>query len=458
MLDKNQQENPLNIPKPEPAIALLSSMDLIDDFLDHIKISLDTYCNEFLGSWMFGYIDALKRVGVRTVLFSVSARVQEVSRFTHVPTGSTICLLPASRSYLAYRALRRKALSFYGGTDEQTFKEIQDPNIARRSALATMKNLAQSLGSYLSIPMGLFARELKREGCAAVLCQEYENARFDTSVLLGRLIGLPVFATFQGGDETHSWLEAMPRQLAFKSCAGVVISTQTEVERVRDRYHVPSEKIARIFDPIDTKTWFAVDRNEARAEFGIPINARVVVCHGRIDFHRKGLDILTTAWDQICRERPNQDLRLLLVGTGPDSDKLRQCIETMQLRGIIWRDEFVGDRSLIRRYLSAADIYTMASRQEGFPIAPLEAMACGLPIVASDAPGVPDILEGGENSGGYVVPREDAKALALTLGRLIDNEALAHELGTRARLRIETYFSPESIGQQLRDVLLGHKT
>ncbi|MUH01593.1 glycosyltransferase [Scytonema sp. UIC 10036] len=438
------QQQPLDAKnQAEPAIALLHCMDLIDDFLDHIDISFDTYCNEFVGSWMFGYIKALKRVGVRTVLFCISARFTEVSRFTHVPSGATICVLPAPKSYLAYRAVRRKALNFYGAAEGQAFKDIQDSNVTRRSLLTKFKNLAQSLGTYLSTPLALLAREIRGEDCKAILCQEYEYARFDACVLLGQLMRLPVFATFQGGDKTHSFLEYPLRQLAFQGCTGVIISTQKEIERVRDRYKAPSSKIARIFDPMDTMTWYGLNREEARAALGIPLDARVVVCHGRIDFYRKGLDVLTSAWQKICCDRPDRDLRLLLVGTGPDSDKLRECIANMQLRGVMWRDEFVNSRDILRLYLSAADVYTLSSRQEGFPIAPLEAMACGLPVVAADAPGVPDILEGGEVSGGFVVPREDIKALTETLGKILDDEAWGRELGKRARRRSREYFAPE---------------
>jgi starch synthase len=428
---------------------------LIDDFLDHIKISFETYCNEFVGSWIFGYITALQRAGVRPVFFCVSARISEVSRFIHKPTGVTICVLPASKSYLAYRTLRARVLKAFGITEGQSFKDIPDSHRLRFAIITQLKNVVQSLGTYLATPLNLLAHELRVEGCQAILCQEYEYARFDACVLLGRWIKVPVFATFQGGDQTHSLLEQPLRHLAFRGCAGVVISTQREIERVRDRYQLPPTKIAQIFDPMDTQTWQPIDRSQARAELGIPQDARVVVCHGRIDFHRKGLDILTDAWDQICQARPDMDLRLLLVGTGPDSPKLRQCIQEMKLRGVIWRDEFVNDRAIIRCYLSAADVYTLTSRQEGFPIAPLEAMACGLPIVAADAPGVPDILEGGEQSGGIVVPREDVNALVLALGQILDNPDWGRELGRRARDRIEQHFSPPAIGQQLRKFLLG---
>jgi glycosyltransferase involved in cell wall biosynthesis len=142
------------------------------------------------------------------------------------------------------------------------------------------------------------------------------------------------------------------------------------------------------------------------------------------------------------------------VGTGSDAEQLRQSIDEMQLKGVLWLNEFVSDRTVIQRYLSAADVYSFPSRQEGFPVAPIEAMACSLPVVAADAPGMSDILEGGEASGGLVVLREDATALALALGRVLDHDAWRHELGKRARCRVESCFAPETVGKQLRDVLL----
>jgi starch synthase len=251
-----------------------------------------------------------------------------------------------------------------------------------------------------------------------------------------------------------SHLEQPLRLRAMQGCAGLIIPTQTEVQRVQACYGIPSTKLARIFNPMDVTALRAIDRTEARAALGIPLDSQVVVYHGRIEISRKGLDILMDAWKQVCADRPGRDLRLLLVGTGSDADKLRDLIATMQLQGILWVDEFVHDRTAIQRFLSAADVYTLPSRHEGFPVAPIEAMACGLPVVAADAPGVPDIFEGGEASGGIVVPRGDATALALALGRVLDNEAWGRELGKRARCRAEECFSLEVIGKQLHDFLL----
>ncbi|MDZ4874830.1 MAG: D-inositol-3-phosphate glycosyltransferase [Chroococcidiopsis cubana SAG 39.79] len=452
--DTNQPQLLPSSNQSEPAIALLHCYDLIDDFLDSINISFETFCQKFLGSWMFGYIDALKQVGVRTVLFCISARVDRPSRFIHEPTGTTICVLPPLKIYHVYRAVRRRSLNVYGGSETSSFQKIQDKSHIRRSLLTNIKDLVKSVGTYLSTPWGLLARELRRENCQAILCQEYEYARFDTCVLLGKLMCLPVFATFQGGNKTESFLEVPLRHLSLRSCTGVIIAPQTETQRVRDRYKIPSHKIARIFNPLDVAAWQALDRSEARAALGIPLDAKVVVWHGRVEIERKGLDILLEAWKQICCERAGKDLRLLLVGTGSDADRFRQLIADTQTKGVMWLNEFVSDRAVIQQYLSAADVYTLPSRQEGFPVAPIEAMACSLPIVAADAPGVSDIFEGGEASGGIVVPRGDASALTLALGRFLDNRAGRRELGQRARRRVESCFSPEVIGKQLRDVLL----
>ncbi|HIK04014.1 MAG TPA: glycosyltransferase family 4 protein [Trichormus sp. M33_DOE_039] len=428
----------------EFSIALLHWGDLIEDFLDTIGVNFEAFCNEMSGGWMFGYIDALKLANIRTVLFCVSARVNRSVRYTHKLTGATICVLPAPQ---LYQAVRRPMLNPYGWTVNEVFGDVSG---IRRHLLTVVKDAAP----YLATPLLHLAHELRREGCQAILCQEYEYARFDTCILLGRIMRLPVFATFQGGDFQLSRWEGLLRPLTLSACAGLIVATQTEVQRLQSRYQLPPEKIARIFNPMDVTNWQTSDRTEARKALGIPLDAQVVVYHGRIEMYRKGLDILVDAWEKVCRDRSDRNLRLLLVGTGSDADKLEQLITQKRLPGIIWKNEYVRDRTLIQRYLSAADIYTLPSRHEGFPVAPIEAMSCGLPVVATDAPGVPDILADMELSGGIVVSRENSTALAQALGSILDNPPWGHELGKRARDRAEKCFSLEAIGQQIRNFIV----
>src|SRR5918995_4148068 len=156
---------PLASARQEPTIALLEGCHLIEDFLDQLGVSLDDFRDEFRGSWMFGYIDALRMSGVRTVFFCVSARVDKPLRFTHAPTGARVCVLPAPR---IYRAIRRRLLNPYADTLE---KAVGDVHGVSRLFYAGLKEIAV----FLATPLRLLAHELRREGCEAILCQGYEQ-------------------------------------------------------------------------------------------------------------------------------------------------------------------------------------------------------------------------------------------------------------------------------------------
>jgi glycosyltransferase involved in cell wall biosynthesis len=410
-----------------PTVALLPAMDRFEDFHDTIGVSLEVFRDHVSGGGLFNYVEALRSAGIRSVVFFASARLSEPAGFRHRPTGTAVRVLPSARIHQKVQGARDRLLP--------------DSRVMR------------SVLSYLSIPPRLFATELRRERCAAILCQDYEHARFDVCVLLGHLLRMPVFATFQGGSEPASWLERPVRPLTVRGGAGLIIGAAPELARVRARYHVPDGKLGYIPNPVDVHSR-PLDRREARARLGIPVDARVVEWHGRIQIELKGLDVLLEAWRRICAARPGVPLELLLVGGGNDAGELRRILQASRFDNVRWIDRFVVDRELLWQCLSAADISVLASRREGFPIAALEAMACQRPLVATDVRGVAEMLDGGEAAGGIVVPPGDPAALAAAVGRVLDDETLARALGVRARRRVEQRFSLETVGAQLRQFLI----
>ena len=422
-------------------IALLPWGDIFDeDFLDRLGVSFETFRDEFRGSWMFGWIDALRRAGVEPTTFWFSARTPSPLRFTHKPTGSKMCVLPIAPSY---RMIRRRMVRPYAATVDEMFGPVRG---ARRVLFSLLKQVAP----YLSTPPLRLAREIRREGCQAILCQQYDTPRFDVCAVLGKLLRLPVFASYQGGgDLALPPMERFVRPKALRACAGLVIPSYSEAQRVRMRYRTPLSKMARIFNPLHLSVKTPVNRLAQRELLGIPPGARVAVWHGRVEIKQKGLDILLEAWERVCARWPGQDPRLLLMGTGPDATELRSRIAAAPSKNIIWNDEFVHDAEMIQRCLSSADVYVFPSRWEGFPVSPIEAMACGLPVVASDASGIPEIFERGEEHGGIVIPGCDAERLAEGLGRVLGDIDLARKLGARGRERAR-YFSVEKVGEQLR--------
>lgn len=432
-----------------PTIALIPWGDTWEDWFDSVGVSFDDFCNELTGGWKNNYIDALRLAGVQVIMIYASARVTEPSRFIHKPTGATICLLPTSKTYAAIRRQMIHPYPSLGYSEsfEEMFGEVKG---AKRLLLWVLKYLAP----YLAMPLELLIKELRQYDCKAILCQDYEQARFDVCVVLGKLLGLPVYSTFQGGTGDWNRIGRFLRPLTMKSCSGFVIGTQTEIQRVYDRYNLKSNQVAQIFNPVNLNRETAENRREARAAFGLPESAQVVVWHGRIDIAQKGLITLLKAWEQLCHERTRQDLRLLLMGTGLDAETFQQHLSALPMQNVCWLNKYVNDRALIRQFLSTGDVYAFPSRYEGFPVAPIEAMSCGLPLVATEVDGIPDILRNGEQSGGIVVPIDDSEAFAKALGQLLDDSMLRLELGQRARKRVEERFSLEVVGHQLREFLL----
>jgi hypothetical protein len=262
-------------------VALLPWGNVIEDFLDRIGLSLEDYCERMTGGWGFGYVEALHSAGWRPVIFLVSGRVAATQRFRHAPTGALICVLPA---WSAYRRITRRMSNPYGGSVEGVFGRV---STLRRPGCFAYKEIAP----YLATPLGALARHMRDEACAAILTQEYEYGRFDTSVLLGKLLGLPVYATFQGGDRQVGRLARLVRPAALRAVRGVVIGAGGEARRVREQYGIDEGKIWRIPNPIDLELWRPIDRVEARQGLGVPLDSRIVVYHGRIEMHRKGLDM-----------------------------------------------------------------------------------------------------------------------------------------------------------------------
>jgi len=430
-------------------IAILPWSHEIEDFLDSVGLSFEQLCDGAdYGGWLFGYIESLKRVGIESILVCVS-REQIMRSGVHKGTGAKIIFLPSSRFY---RAVRRPMTNPYAWSSQAAYGDWSDRSFVRKF----VRDRRFDTVPYLATPAWQVAKVLRAQDCQAILCQEYEYPRFDICVGLGWRMRIPVFATFQGGDFQTSGWEKWSRPIAMRRANGFIVGTASERERLRRTYGVPASKIAAIPNPLDTSAWTGLSRHDARTRIGFPATSQVVVWHGRVDIRRKGLDVLLQAWRSVTHARPACDLKLLLVGSGNDNEKLSEMIAGLNLTSVVWVKEYVRDQTRLREYLSCADMYAFPSRHEGFPVAPLEAMACGLPLVAADAQGITDILRGGEQAGGLVVPREDPDSMASALGRLLDDSALRINLGRCARERVRMEFSLNAVGSGLKEFLCAH--
>jgi len=175
----------------------------------------------------------------------------------------------------------------------------------------------------------------------------------------------------------------------------------------------------------------AVDVGAAPSQAGRGDTPVQVVSVGRLAVP-KDFSTLVAAMARL----PEGRAHLRVFGDGP----LRSELEAQkQALGIDAAVEFAGEVPDARPHLDDADVFVLASLSEGMPVSVLEAMAAGLPVVASAVDGLEEVVIDGKT--GFLTPPGDAAALAARLGQLIDDPSLRNALGKAGRERAEEYFS-----------------
>jgi len=167
------------------------------------------------------------------------------------------------------------------------------------------------------------------------------------------------------------------------------------------------------------------DRRAARESLGISADTRVVGTVGNL-VEKKDHDTLLRA------VAATSDVDVVIVGTGPLEGPLRLRATELGVRL-----HLLGIRDDVPSLLPAFDVFCLSSRYEGLPIAMLEAMASGVPVVATAVGGVPEVVTDGVD--GLLVPAGDAAALAVALEKVLTDPELARDLGVAARATASTY-------------------
>lgn len=174
-------------------------------------------------------------------------------------------------------------------------------------------------------------------------------------------------------------------------------------------------------------------RGETRRRLGLPADGPILACVANLR-PVKGLGLLLTALGSLHGEAPH----LALAGDGPLRASLQERARALGLQQGV---TFLGKGHDVTEVLTAADAFVLASTSEGMPNAVLEAMAQGLPVIATAVGGTEELLGG----AGIPVPAGDPQALAGAVRGLFDDSGKAAALGRAARLRAEAHHSPERV-------------
>ncbi|WP_146149283.1 glycosyltransferase family 4 protein [Kineococcus rhizosphaerae] len=188
---------------------------------------------------------------------------------------------------------------------------------------------------------------------------------------------------------------------------------------------------------VDERRTRVVDNGVRRSRPAVPRSSvpspRVIGTLGRL-VPQKGIDVLLTAFRQLRAE--GLDVRLRVGGTGPDEAALRAAAAGLPV-------DFDGDVGDVESWLDGLDVFCLASRSEGLPLALMEAMAAGLPCLATDVGQVRTAL----SDGVLLVPAQDPDGLAAALRAVCADAGLRHDLAGRGHELVTTRYSTESMAR-----------
>lgn len=223
-----------------------------------------------------------------------------------------------------------------------------------------------------------------------------------------------------------------------------------------ERYDADSSRIAMIASGFDPEEFSPVDRLEARARLHWTRDEFALVHVGRLAQH-KGIDTIVRGIAML-QARYGVKAHLYVVGGEAEIPNEIATPEIARLRGVAHRcgiDErvtFVGrrERTQLRDFYCAANVFVTTPEYESSSIAPIEAMACGTPIIGSDVGGIRHSVRQGET--GWLVPPRDPEALAERLLALHADSERARAMGEAGRLRAQTHFTWQHAAHQLESV------
>lgn len=225
-----------------------------------------------------------------------------------------------------------------------------------------------------------------------------------------------------------------------------VVAVSTDLKRHLIAEGFPAAKVSVVYNGIDVGPM--PDRNQracVRRKLAVSDETLVIGTIARLD-PVKDLATLIHATAAVAHEIP---VTLIVIGDGSERARL-ECL-TARLRSEPYV-RFLGHRDDAREWLAGCDVYANSSIHEGVSLTILEAMAAGLPVVATRVGGTPEIID--DSCGRLVVPRDPA-ALAAALGELATQPALRSQLGCAARQRVERRFTLDRMVREYRDAYYG---
>jgi len=239
------------------------------------------------------------------------------------------------------------------------------------------------------------------------------------------------------GSLDDSIFKSLMKGIFFLSDRFIVMSNDLRRRILAENFS--DNKIIKIPNGVDEKIFYPMKVGEReRLRKKLDYEGKVVFLYSGRLVKNKGLELGIIAAAEVVKT--NKNFLLVFLGRGELEKGIKKIAEELGLEGFV---RFEGLVNNVAEYLNASDIFIFPSLSEGMPNALLEAMACGLPVIASNIGGVIDILEDGKS--GILFEAGNVLELASAMTMLLEAAALRQKLGAEARKRIVENFSIDMI-------------
>lgn len=265
---------------------------------------------------------------------------------------------------------------------------------------------------------------------------------------IARLLRIPTISTCHGYIKID-WKVHIYNHMdwwVLRFCSRV-ITVSDEIRKDLVHHGIDDRKIRVVTNAVSVPpltTQKSNDRDGFRSQYGISPEEFVYIFSGRLS-EEKGLNYLIEAFAELIKSTTNA--RLVLIGEGPQRKSIEQQIVEL---GLEKRVILTGFQKQVLPWLFAGDCFVLPSLTEGTPMALLEAMAAGNPIVASSVGGVPGVITDGVN--GLLVPSADKESLRNSLYRVYNDPELREQCGSEARKTIESRYSIQPWCQKILQI------
>lgn len=262
-------------------------------------------------------------------------------------------------------------------------------------------------------------------------------------VIAAKLAGVKHLVHGEHGREATDPSGANKRRKQFRKLISPFISRFVTVSDDLGKWlindvGVPSNKVVQIINGVDTVRFAPeIVSPSAREREGLSPDAFVIGTVGRLD-PVKDQQLLIRAFALLkrCNTVQAQRLKLLIVGAGPERDRLTQLVAELGVGDAVLMP---GERRDVPDQMRNMDLFVLPSIAEGISNTILEAMASGLPVLATSVGGSGELIEDGVS--GYLFPTGDVERLAALITQCLNNRELSRSLGSTARRRCEEHFS-----------------